>query len=397
MKTISDLMLKDKLTACLQEAVDRQEAAGISVLAFMKGRELCYAQAGMASINEQKPLARDSIFRLYSQTKPITAAAVMLLVERGKLDLMDCADRYLPGFRNPRVIRADGEIIPALRAPYVLELLGMTAGLSYPDVDPAGQYATRVFEEDQTLIRAGGGMSTVEFCNRLGELPLAFEPGTRWRYSTCADILGAIVETVSGKPFGRFLREELFEPLDMKDTAFWVPPEKTDRLVTVYRRTEQGLEEFHNLNLAVGDYSREPAFESGGAGLVSTLDDYMAFAQMLLNNGVASGGRRILSEAAVRYMRTPQLSERVRADMWDGLGGYSYSCLMRVCDRPGEAGLLTRAGEYGWDGWLGTYFSNIPDREVTFLLCQNVTDAGTVAVTRKCRNLLEVNELSRRT
>ena len=310
---------------------------------------------------------------------------------------MDCADRYLPGFRNPRVIRADGEIIPALRAPYILELLGMTAGLSYPDTDPAGQYATRVFEEDQTLIRAGGGMSTVEFCNRLGELPLAFEPGTRWRYSTCADILGAIVEIVSGKPFGRFLREELFEPLDMKDTAFWVPPEKTDRLVTVYRRTEQGLEEFHNLNLAVGDYSREPAFESGGAGLVSTLDDYMAFAQMLLNNGVASGGRRILSEAAVRYMRTPQLSERVRADMWDGLGGYSYSCLMRVCDRPGEAGLLTRAGEYGWDGWLGTYFSNIPDREVTFLLCQNVTDAGTVAVTRKCRNLLEVNELSRRT
>ena len=130
MKTICDpIILKDKLTACLQEAVDRQEAAGISVLVFMKGRELCYAQAGMANINEQKPLARNSIFRLYSQTKPITAAAVMLLVERGKLDLLDCADRYLPGFRNPRVIRADGEIVSALRAPYILELLGMTAGL----------------------------------------------------------------------------------------------------------------------------------------------------------------------------------------------------------------------------------------------------------------------------
>ena len=170
--------------------------------------------------------------------------------------------------------------------------------------------------------------------------------------------------------------------------------ERLEDLVTAYRKTEQGLEEFHNLHLAVGDYSREPAFESGGAGLVSTLDDYMAFAQMLLNNGVDKGGRRILSEAAVRYMRTPQHSERVRADLWDGLGGYSYSCLMRVCDRPGEAGLLTRPGEYGWDGWLGTYFSNIPDREITFLLCQNITDTGTVAVTRKCRNLLEVNELS---
>ena len=391
MKAINDYLLKDILTDCLQEAVDRQEAAGISVLAFMKGRELCYAQAGMANIKEKKPLDRDSIFRLYSQTKPITAAAVMLLVERGKLDLMDCADRYLPGFRNPRIIREDGETIPALRAPYILELLGMTAGLSYPDADPAGQYAACVFEEDQTLIRAGGGMSTAEFCNRLGELPLAFDPGTHWRYSTCADILGAIVETVSGKPFGQFLREELFEPLEMKDTGFWVPPEKGDRLVTAYRKTEHGLEEFHDLYLAVGDYSREPAFESGGAGLVSTLDDYMAFAQMLMNNGVAKGGRRILSEPAVRYMRTPQLSERVRSDMWDGFGGYNYSCLMRVCDRPGEAGLLTRAGEYGWDGWLGTYFSNIPDQEITFLLCQNITDAGTVAVTRKCRNLLEVN------
>ena len=151
---------------------------------------------------------------------------------------------------------------------------------------------------------------------------------------------------------------------------------------------------FNHFSGVFGTFDRTVCLQSGGAGLVSTLDDYMAFARMLMNNGVARGGRRILSEAAVRYMRTPQLSERVRADLWDGLGGYSYSCLMRVCDRPGEAGLLTRTGEYGWDGWLGTYFSNIPDREVTFLLCQNITDTGTVAVTRKCRNLLEVNELS---
>jgi CubicO group peptidase (beta-lactamase class C family) len=175
----------------------------------------------------------------------------------------------------------------------------------------------------------------------------------------------------------------------MKDTAFWVPEEKRDRLVTCYRRVPGGLEKFSSLHLAVGQYDREPAFESGGAGLVSTLDDYMAFAQMLLDNGVTKDGRRILSEASVRYMQTPQLSEKVRGDMWDTLGGYNYSCLMRVCDRPGEAPLLTRKGEYGWDGWLGTYFCNIPEGKISFLLGQNVTDAGTVAVTRKCRNLLE--------
>ena len=190
------MKLKKKITACLQEAVDRQEAAGINVLIYRGGKELCYAQAGMASVAAGKPIARDSIFRLYSQSKPITATAVMILADRGKLDLLDGADKFLPGFRNPRVADADGTISPALRAPWVLELLGMTAGLCYPDADPAGQYAARVFEEDQEAIRAGGGMGTVEFCNRLGEQPLAFQPGTHWRYSTCADVLGAVVEVV---------------------------------------------------------------------------------------------------------------------------------------------------------------------------------------------------------
>jgi len=382
------MTLRQQLTNCLEEAVNRNEAAGINVLAWQNGKELCYAQAGMADIAAKKPIARDSIFRLYSQTKPVTAAAVMILADRGMIDLMDGADRYLPGFRNPRIAAADGTTTPALRAPWIVELLGMTAGLCYPDADPAGQYAARVFEEDQEQILAGGGMGTVAFCNRLGEQPLAFEPGTHWRYSTCADILGAIVETVSGKPFGQFLREEIFEPLGMKDTGFWVPEEKRNRLVTCYRRTESGLEEFHSLHLAVGCYDRAPAFESGGAGLTSTLDDYMAFARMLMNGGVTAEGRRILSEAAVRYMRTPQLSPAVQRDMWDSLNGYSYSCLMRVCDRPGAAAMMTREGEYGWDGWLGTYFCNIPDLGVTFLLGQNVTDTGTAAVTRKCRNLL---------
>lgn len=389
MKTINKTLLQERLTACLQEAVNRQEAAGISVLAAAGGQELCYAQAGLADIREGKPLTRDSIFRLYSQTKPVTAAAVMLLAERGKLDLMDGVDRYLPGFGNPRVISADGRIVPAQRAPWILELLGMTAGLCYPDTDPAGRLAAGVFEENQNLIRNGGGMGTVDFCNRLGEQPLAFEPGTHWRYSTCADVLGAVVEVVSGQKFSAFLQQEIFGPLEMKDTAFWVPEEKRDRLVTCYRRTAHGLEEFSGLHLAVGDYSHAPAFESGGAGLVSTLDDYLAFARMLLNNGVAPNGRRILSKASVRYMTTPQLSEKTCREMWDSLSGYNYSCLMRVCTGPGEAPLMTRAGEYGWDGWLGTYFCNIPEEEITFLLGQNVTDTGTASVTRKCRNLLE--------
>ena len=379
--------LKEKMTACLERAVANQEAAGMSVLAVRGGEELVYAQAGMANIAEGRPIARDSIFRLYSQSKPITAAAAMILLERGIIDEQDGADRWLPGFRNPKVIHADGSVTPTLRAPWIGELLAMTGGLCYPDADPAGQAAARVFEEDQELIRAGGGMDTLTFCNRLGEQPLAFAPGTGWRYSTCADVLGAVIEVITGKRFGQFLQEEIFDPLGMKDTGFWVPPEKRERLVTCFQRTENGLEPFNRLHLAVGLYDRPPAFESGGAGLVSTLDDYAAFGEMLLGGGVYRGNR-ILSRAAVDYMTAPQLRENIRLQMWDSLGGYNYSCLMRVCDQPGACPLFAEEGEYGWDGWLGTYFINLPRENTTFLLFQNVTDAGTAPVTRKCRNIL---------
>ena len=383
------MSLQDKLSACLRQAVENHEAAGVSLLILKDGEELCHVREGFADTTSGKPLQRDSIFRLYSQSKPVTAAAAMILADRGVIDLMAPVDQYLPGFANPRVIEADGTIRPALRAPWIIDLLGMTSGLCYPDLDPAGQCADRVFREDHEQILDSGGMSTLEFCNRLGELPLAFDPGAHWRYGTSADILGAVIEAASGKRFGEFLREEIFEPLGMKDTAFWVPEEKRDRLVTCYRRVPGGLEEFNSLHLAVGRYDVEPAFESGGAGLVSTLDDYAAFARMLMNGGTAEG-RRILSEAAVRFMTAPQLNENQQKDMWENLSGYNYSCLMRVCDHPGRAVLFTEKNEYGWDGWLGTYFANLPDRGITFLLAQNVTDTGTAPVTRKCRNILAV-------
>ena len=199
------MSLTDKITKCLSDAVKNREAAGISVLIRRHNDDLCFASAGVSDIKGKRPVERDSIFRLYSQSKPITAAAAMILVDRGVLDLQAGADQYLPGFRNPRVVNADGSVEPALRAPWVLELLGMTAGLSYPDADAAGQYAARVFEADQEQIAQGGGMDTISFCNKLGEQPLAFQPGTGWRYSTCADILGAVIEAASGKRFGQFL------------------------------------------------------------------------------------------------------------------------------------------------------------------------------------------------
>lgn len=379
------MTLHDRITDILAAAVDNRECAGVNVLLRRHGEEVLYTQAGMADIEAGRLIQRDSIFRLYSQSKPVTAAAVMLLCERGLIDLMDGVDKYLPGFRNPQVVDAKGNLTRAYRAPWIMELLGMTAGLSYPDADPAGQYAARVFEEAHEAIRKGGGIPTVEFMNRLGQQPLAFQPGTHWRYSTCADVLGAVVEVVSGKRFGDFLREELFIPLEMHDTGFYVPEEKRERFVTCYVRGKDGLTPWTGMNLACGVYDRDPAFESGGAGLVSTLEDYSHFADMMMNGGVWNG-RRILSPASVKFLTTPQLSDDVRRDMWDSLSGYSYGKLCRVCVEPGRVAGLALPGEYGWDGWLGTYLCNFPNEGITLLSMQNTTDTGTAGVVRKVRN-----------
>lgn len=380
------MTIKDRVLQCMREAIDNHECAGLSLLVCADGQEVLYAEAGHADIATNRPIRRDSIFRLYSQSKPVTAAAVMLLAERGVIDLADPAEKYLPGFRNQKVWTAQG-LVPAIRPVQVLDLLGMTAGLCYPDADEPAQYAARLFEEEQALIRAGGGMTTVELANRIGELPLAFQPGDQFRYSTCADVLGAVVEVASGKPFADFLQEEFFEPLGMKDTGFWVPEEKRGRFVTCYKRVPGGLEVFDSLHLAVGDYTREPAFASGGAGLVSTLDDYAAFAAMLMNEGEYHG-RRILSPVTVRYMTQNQLTAHASRTYWDSLVGFGYGRLMRVGMRPGESQVIASQGEYGWDGWLGTYFANLPRERVTFLEMQNTTDTGTCAVTRKLRNIV---------
>ena len=173
----------------------------------------------------------------------------------------------------------------------------------------------------------------------------------------------------------------------MKDTGFWVPEEKQSRFVTCYKRIPGGLEPFSSLPLAVGDYSRRPAFCSGGAGLVSTLDDYAAFAQMLLSGGEHQG-KRILRPETVKFMTQGQLLPAPLNDMWDSLKGYNYGKLMRVCEEPGRWAGVTRKGEYGWDGWLGSYFANFPQEQLTILSMQNTTDTGTSSAVRKVRNMV---------
>ena len=377
-----DAELERKVRELLEQGIDRGEIPCANAMILQRDRVICYTQAGKDP-GTGKEISRDTIFRLYSQTKPITSAAVCLLTERGVIDMNDPVENYLPGFADPKVLTEDGKTAPAARSVKLMDLMGMCAGLCYPMEDAPGRYAAELFDANQKAMDEGKpGLTTLEMANEIGKLPLAFQPGTNFRYSTCADVLGAVVEAASGKRFGDFLQEEFFDPLEMKDTGFWLPEEKLPRLVTCAQRTPEGIRVIPCRHLNVGNYSRRPAFESGGAGLVSTLDDYRHFAAMLLQGGEYKGNR-ILSRATVDWMTRSQIDLKWR---WGGLEGYQYGKLMRVCENPGQVPGLARTGEYGWDGWLGTYFANFPDLEMTMLLNQNVADTGTGPLTRRVRN-----------
>lgn len=389
MRTI-ELNRLGRLGELLKESVHAGQIAGGNLCVLHKGEEVYYAEAGYADIAGGKKIARDSIFRLYSMTKPITSAAVMLLLERGVLDLLDPISKYIPTFAKIRVVTPEGDV-PANRQVTVRDCLSMTSGLVYNcDPDPASQDTALVYEELDKRLYSDNPMTTMEMALKLGQGRLAFQPGEGWRYGTSADILGAVVEAVSGVHFGEFLKKEFFAPLHMVDTDFRLDASKRDRLTKVYEATTDGLIEYHGNHLGICNHmDAEICFESGGAGLVSTIVDYQHFAQMLLNGGFYQG-RTYLAPATVAYMTGCHLEPYQQGMMrgWEILAGYSYSNLMRVLTNPSFAVINGFAGEYGWDGWLGPYFTNIPEKETTFLMMLQLKDSGTFTLTRKMRNVL---------
>ncbi|WFR55529.1 serine hydrolase [Anaerocolumna sp. AGMB13025] len=374
----------------LRNSIDKKDIAGGNLLVIKGGEEILYKEDGYADLEHAQPIKRDSIFRLYSMSKPVTAAAVMILVERGEIDLYEPVSKYLPGFKN-QLVEEDGRLVAAKREMIIKDLLSMTSGLVYGGWNKAGQDTENLFRELDSRLFGDAPMSTVEAMNKLGQCTLCFHPGDSWQYGTSADVLGALVEVVSGIRFGEFLKKEIFTPLGMEDTGFFVPVEKRERLVKTYAEDGNG-----GLKLYTGNHlgiiqnmDRDPAFESGGAGLVSTIDDYAKFAQMLIKRGTLNGVQ-ILRPRTVNYLTTGTLNanQQKSFDNWLTLCGHSYGNLMRVMTEESQAGDLGCLGEYGWDGWLGAYFCNCPKEDITILFMMQKTDAGTTSLTRKLRNII---------
>lgn len=379
-----------KIASLVDEAVLKSEIAGLNLVIKKNGEEVFYYEHGYADLEDQHLIKRDSIFRLYSMTKPVTAGGVMLLMERGQIDLFDPVSKYLPLFKEQMVVGPSGLVSPT-KDLSIFDLLNMTSGLSYPGQGLSGESAEKVFDAINDSIKDRAPMTTLDFANAMAKTPLAFQPGTSWMYGSSADVLGAIIELVDGRNLRDFFVEEFFQPLGMNDTDFYVPGSKQDRLAKVYEDDpKKGLKLYQGNYLAIRNaMAQVPAFLSGGAGLCGTLDDYGKYAEMLLNGGTYEG-RQLLSPSTVQFMTSHELTEdqnKAFSD-WHTLAGHSYGNLMRVVNQPDRAGCFVRQGEYGWDGWLGCYFANFPDCKMTLVMMMQKKDAGTTDLTRKIRNVL---------
>ena len=383
-----------RLTNTLEDYVSEERIAGAVAIVARKGK-IAYLEAiGMRDRETSSPMATDSIFRIASQTKALTSTCIMILQERGQLLISDRLSKYMPEFANGTVAVDNGrggyDVVGARRAITIRDLLTHTSGISYGnglaveewrEADVIGWY----FAKRDELIR--------ETIRRMGSLPASAHPGDSWIYGYNTDILGALVEVVSGRPFDVFLRDEVLEPLGMSDTHFYLPAEKTDRLVTVYSSTAAGGIELAPApgymdnrgifgNIGQGQYIDGPrASFSGGAGLLSTAHDYATFLQMMLNGGEFNGAR-ILSPNTVKLMTVNHLGEvPFRPGQGFGLG-------FSVVTDLGARGAPGSVGEFGWAGaYHSTYWAD-PEEELAAVYLTQLIPAINVDDNVKFRSLL---------
>ena len=362
----------DRMRAAMQHHVDHGWAPGLVTSIHHRGLQHVEAIGTMAFDNDA-PMRRDTIFRLASMTKPITAVAAMMLVEACRMRLDDPVDEWLPELANRKVLRTFesplDDTVPARRAITVRDLLTFRSGYGEVGfVSPGCPLQKAMMEARLPLTEWIFAGTPDEFMRRLGALPLAFQPGERWLYHMSAEVLGVLISRVSGMPLGRFLGERLFEPLGMKDTAFHVPEGRMDRLPPCYG-TDMFTHELVLLDEARGgQMAQPPKFESGAGGLVSTADDMTAFGRMLLNHGTY-GRERILSRPTVELMTLDHLTAGQKtsspffAGFWATRGwGLGVGVIT------GRDDLAASPGSFGWDGAFGTSWCVDPKEQLVGVL-----------------------------
>lgn len=352
----------------MQRMVDDKELAGVVTIIARHGKVIHRQAYGKLDVTKSAPLQKDSIVRIYSMTKPIIGVAMMMLYEEGKWKPSDPVSRYIPEFANLKVYVGGKDGQPVLEtpkhAPTMGELMSHTAGFTY------GIFGNSPVDKQYQQVNPLAASSPQAFIDQMAKLPLAYHPGEGWVYSVSVDIQGYLVEKLSGKPLPQFLSERIFQPLGMKDTAFFVPPEKMSRLATIYSYNAQqkalvGAPPDPGVNTL-------PGFPQGGGGLYSTADDYLLFTQMLLNGGQLHGAR-VLAPSSVQLMRSNRVPDAVKLIGKSGIGGFTlqpgvgFGLDFAVLEDPTKVGSTAGKGTYSWGGIAGTWFWIDPANDLVFV------------------------------
>lgn len=377
----------------LNRYVDEGKLPGYLVLVARKGHPAFLHRYGLRDVEADLPIEEDTIFRFYSMTKPITSVALMMLYERGLFQLNDPVSRFIPEFGQMQVyVSGEGDNIvtrPPQREVTIRDLFSHTAGLTYGFV--GGHPVADLYS--QRNIQGGTAQDMI---NHLAELPLLFDPGTKWNYSVATDVLGYLVEVISGKSLDVFFEEQIFQPLSMVDTGFYVPQEKADRFAACYDyvQRDDGSDSFDVSSYGSQDrYLARPKFLSGGGGLVSTASDYFRFTQIMLNKG-ALDGNQLLGRKSVELMTTNHLPGNTDLSgmgmpvfsetPYDGIGfGLGFSVMLD----PAAAQILGSPGEYAWGGLASTAFWVDPAEEMTVIFLTQLIPSSTYPIRRDLRVL----------
>ena len=362
--------------ALIDTYIAKQLAAGrlpgVSVLLMRHGKVVLEKAYGRADADKGTQLTLDNLFRIYSQTKPVTGVAMMILFEQGKWHFDDPVTKFIPEFKQLRVFKgvgADGaiETEPLARPPTMRELLTHSAGFAY-GLDRSSP--VEIAWHDADFMRSANADQAIA---KIAALPMFAQPGLHWHYSAAVDIQGYIVERLSGQTLADFMQAHIFGPLRMNDTAFYVPAQKMSRFVGMKQIDAKRLKLVPPDTILNFDYSRPPKVASGGAGLVSTLQDYARFAQMLSNGGELDGVR-ILSPAAVKLLDSNHLADDIRAKQegFSVSSGVGFGVDVNVTMDTAKAGTLGGLGSFGWGGAAGTNFWVDPTDDVVFVSMMQV-------------------------
>jgi CubicO group peptidase (beta-lactamase class C family) len=358
----------ERLHALMQQEVDQKQLPGMVTILARHGKVIDYRTYGVRDLGTGAPMTKDTIFRAYSMTKPVTGAAMMILYEEGKWLPSDPIAKFIPEFAHLKVAKgvdAGGNLIleDPIHPPTMLELMTHTAGFVY------GFFGNTPVDKEYQKVNPLDSKSLQEMIEKLAKIPLAYQPGTKWVYSVSMDIQGYIIEKLSGQSLPDFMAEHIFKPLGMKDSGFFVPADKQNRFVTLYRSDEKGqlvsMPSYHR------EFTQPPTAPSGGGGLVTTAEDYFHFAMMLAGEGELNGVR-ILSPASVHLMSTNHLGPNLLTGEFSIGGqvmrpgfGYGYDCAVEF--DPPTANLPDGRGTFFWDGAAGTWFWIDPTNDVVFV------------------------------